>query len=210
MWSNVDKIKLQWMFQVKKTKQMICSNCELSWFCIVYRDLKTADPFIDDFSCYEVENWQDYVVGRLDNHIHLDSSSIGWGCCCLQVTYQCSSIEETMYLYDQLIPLTPIFVFSFVCYWKWNECILFSCHWVHRVQFGVDIWVMLTVDGIFLVQQQMIEPTKNLTIEFIIHLDIHLFIRIYQHQVKSTTMFNFNSINKLIKHWLTMVSFISS
>ena len=47
----------------------------------------------------------------MDNHIHLDSSSIGWGCCCLQVTFQASSFYESLYLYDQLIPLTPIFVY---------------------------------------------------------------------------------------------------
>lgn len=76
----------------------------------IYQDLKTANPFIDDFSCYEVENWEEHVEQRLDNHIHLDSSSIGWGCCCLQVTFQCSSFQESTYLYDQLIPLTPIFL----------------------------------------------------------------------------------------------------
>lgn len=76
--------------------------------------MKTANPFVDDFSCYEVENWEEHVEQRLDNHIHLDSSSIGWGCCCLQVTFQCSSFQESTYLYDQLIPLTPIFVLILV------------------------------------------------------------------------------------------------
>lgn len=46
------------------------------------------------------------------DHIHIDSSSIGWGCCCLQVTFQCSSFDESIDLYDQLIPLTPMFVSS--------------------------------------------------------------------------------------------------
>jgi hypothetical protein len=72
--------------------------------------LKTANPFEDDFSSYEVENWEKYVLTREDDHIHLDSSSIGWGCCCLQVTFQAASFYESLKLYDQLIPLTPIFV----------------------------------------------------------------------------------------------------
>ena len=35
---------------------------------------------------------------------------MGWGCCCLQVTFQAASFDESVQLYDQLIPLTPIFV----------------------------------------------------------------------------------------------------
>jgi glutamate--cysteine ligase catalytic subunit len=32
------------------------------------------------------------------------------GCCCLQMTFQAQSIEEARHLYDQLTPLTPIFL----------------------------------------------------------------------------------------------------
>lgn len=80
---------------------------------LVYRDLNTANPFSDDFSSYGVSNWEQYVPKRLDNYIHLDSASIGWGCCCLQATFQGASFEESLELYDQLIPLTPIFVLIF-------------------------------------------------------------------------------------------------
>jgi glutamate--cysteine ligase catalytic subunit len=45
-----------------------------------------------------------------DDHIHLDSTTAGWGCCCLQVTFQAESFEESTYLYDQLVPLCPIMV----------------------------------------------------------------------------------------------------
>ena len=45
-----------------------------------------------------------------DDHIHLDSTTAGWGCCCLQVTFQAESFEESIYLYDQLVPLCPIMV----------------------------------------------------------------------------------------------------
>ncbi len=45
----------------------------------------------------------------------MDSTAAGWGCCCLQVTFQAESFEESLYLYDQLLPLCPImvnFIFS--------------------------------------------------------------------------------------------------
>ncbi|CAF1500131.1 unnamed protein product [Adineta ricciae] len=76
----------------------------------IMKDTNTSDPFEDDFSSYGVENWQKYVETRQINHIHLDSSSIGWGCSCLQVTLQASSFHESLLLYDQLIPLTPLFL----------------------------------------------------------------------------------------------------
>lgn len=34
----------------------------------------------------------------------------GMGCCCLQMTFQAQSLEEARHLYDQLTPLTPIFL----------------------------------------------------------------------------------------------------
>jgi glutamate--cysteine ligase catalytic subunit len=90
-----------------KKKRIFFKNLSIE---LVYKDLNTENPFKDDFSSYEVENWEKYVETREDNHIHLDSSSIGWGCCCLQVTFQAASFNESLQLYDQLIPLTPIFV----------------------------------------------------------------------------------------------------
>ncbi|CAF0977804.1 unnamed protein product [Adineta steineri] len=77
----------------------------------ILKDLNTSNPFRDDFSSYGVSNWKDYVNNNLqDNYIHLDSSSVGWGCCCLQVTLQAQSFDESLHLYDQLIPLTAIFL----------------------------------------------------------------------------------------------------
>lgn len=80
---------------------------------LVYRDFQTSNPFHDDFSSYGVLNWEEHVQRRTEDFIHLDSSSIGWGCCCLQVTFQGASFDEATFLYDQLIPLTPIFVYFF-------------------------------------------------------------------------------------------------
>ncbi|CAM2724594.1 unnamed protein product [Rotaria socialis] len=76
----------------------------------IMKDVNTKDPFKDDFSSYGIENWQNYLLNLRDNYIHLDSSSIGWGCCCLQVTFQAACFSECLHLYDQLIPLTSIFL----------------------------------------------------------------------------------------------------
>ncbi|CAF0995553.1 unnamed protein product [Didymodactylos carnosus] len=76
-------------------------------FFTVYKDVHTADPFRDDFSDYGVPDWQKYVSCK-ERHIHLDSCLAGWGCCCLQVTFQGQSLRETLVLYDQLIPMTPV------------------------------------------------------------------------------------------------------
>merc|ERR1719199_1892715 len=40
--------------------------------------------------------------------IEMDCMADGMGCCCLQVTFQASDIDESKYLYDQLAPLAPI------------------------------------------------------------------------------------------------------
>jgi len=40
----------------------------------------------------------------------MDSTAFGLGQSCLQVTLQACNLEEAKYLYDQLIPLTPIMV----------------------------------------------------------------------------------------------------
>lgn len=43
-----------------------------------------------------------------DDHVHLDCTAFGMGCCCLQVTFQAESMNEARHLYDQLTPFTPI------------------------------------------------------------------------------------------------------
>lgn len=46
----------------------------------------------------------------MKDHIYLDCSALGFCSCSLQVTLQCLDLEETKYLYDQLVPLCPILV----------------------------------------------------------------------------------------------------
>ena len=40
--------------------------------------------------------------------IYMDSMAFGMGCCCLQVTYECSNVNHALYLHDQLHVLSPI------------------------------------------------------------------------------------------------------
>ena len=46
----------------------------------------------------------------LIDHIYMDATGFGAGCCCLQLTFQCCNIEDARRMYDALIPLGPIMV----------------------------------------------------------------------------------------------------
>ena len=69
---------------------------------LVFRDKATASPFRDQ----PMESKTDVV----NDHIHLEGFLAGWGCCCLQVTFQAQSLTECLRLHDQLLPLTGIMV----------------------------------------------------------------------------------------------------
>mmetsp|Transcript_103204 Transcript_103204/g.298575 ORF Transcript_103204/g.298575 Transcript_103204/m.298575 type:complete len:682 (+) Transcript_103204:45-2090(+) len=43
-----------------------------------------------------------------EDDIEMDCMAYGMGCCCLQVTFQCSDAAESRYLHDQLATLAPI------------------------------------------------------------------------------------------------------
>jgi len=44
------------------------------------------------------------------DHVYADAMAFGMGACCLQVTMQASNLPESLRLYDQLAPLTPLFL----------------------------------------------------------------------------------------------------
>jgi len=46
----------------------------------------------------------------LVDHIYMDASAFGMGCCCLQSTFQACNVSEARRLYDSLIPVGPILV----------------------------------------------------------------------------------------------------
>ncbi|CAF1287050.1 unnamed protein product [Adineta ricciae] len=66
----------------------------------IFRDTATPSPFCD----VTFENKSNII----DDHIHLDSSMAGLGCCCIQVIFQAESLKENLKLHDELLPLTRI------------------------------------------------------------------------------------------------------
>ncbi|GBN00316.1 Glutamate--cysteine ligase catalytic subunit [Araneus ventricosus] len=72
----------------------------------IYRDQKTPDPFLEDFSALGDDG--EGAAAALPNHVYMDAMGFGMGCCCLQVTFQACNISEARTLYDQLAPVCPI------------------------------------------------------------------------------------------------------
>ena len=46
----------------------------------------------------------------LMDHIYMDAMGFAAGCCCLQLTFQCSNVNEARQMYDALIPISPLMV----------------------------------------------------------------------------------------------------
>ena len=70
--------------------------------CVVFQDRATSSPFHD----LQFEDKIDIE----DDHIYLEGVLVGWGCSCLQVTFQAQSLHESLQLHDQLLPLTAVMV----------------------------------------------------------------------------------------------------
>ncbi|OTF69708.1 hypothetical protein BLA29_011468, partial [Euroglyphus maynei] len=90
----------------------------------IFRDQNTPSPFKENFvnalnidpididdeqkqKYEEIARERERIVSK-DDHIYMDAMGFGMGCCCLQVTFQASNINEACCLYDQLAPLCPI------------------------------------------------------------------------------------------------------
>ncbi|CAH1772328.1 unnamed protein product [Owenia fusiformis] len=74
----------------------------------VFKDTKTKEPFIEDFSVLGDDG--EAARAAKPDHIYMDCMGFGMGCSCLQMTFQACNIAEARSLYDQLTPLTPIFL----------------------------------------------------------------------------------------------------
>jgi len=68
----------------------------------IFKDINTPSPFQNKVKTDESKK------AAKDDHIYMDAMGFGMGNSCLQVTFQASSLNEALHLYDQLIPLTPI------------------------------------------------------------------------------------------------------
>lgn len=80
----------------------------------IFKDKNTPSPFIDPTIPYDRDIFSEDANAKngaaLPDHIYMDSMGFGMGCCCLQITFQATDIDEARQLYDQLAPLSPIFL----------------------------------------------------------------------------------------------------
>ncbi|EEB05961.1 glutamate-cysteine ligase Gcs1 [Schizosaccharomyces japonicus yFS275] len=78
----------------------------------IYVDKNTPQPFHDNTIPWDRDLFPEDVNARegaaLDNHIYMDSMGFGMGCCCLQLTFQTTGVDEARKLYDQLTPIAPL------------------------------------------------------------------------------------------------------
>ncbi|OQV17458.1 Glutamate--cysteine ligase catalytic subunit [Hypsibius exemplaris] len=72
----------------------------------IFKDKKTPSPFVENLA--EFNDDPETKAAVKPDHIYMDAMGFGMGCCCLQVTFQASSIDEGRFLYDQLTVLCPI------------------------------------------------------------------------------------------------------
>ena len=74
----------------------------------IFKDINTPSPFIEDLPRPQGYQHPYDTNEALPDHVYLDCMCFGMGCCCLQLTFQCSNINEGRRLYDQLAPLAPL------------------------------------------------------------------------------------------------------
>uniref|UniRef100_A0A0N5AG44 Glutamate--cysteine ligase n=1 Tax=Syphacia muris TaxID=451379 RepID=A0A0N5AG44_9BILA len=72
----------------------------------IFHDKNTPSPYIEDFSKLGIRD--EDVKSAKPDHIYMDHMGFGMGCCCLQVTFQATNVDEARWLYDQLTPITPV------------------------------------------------------------------------------------------------------
>ncbi|KAK9459996.1 glutamate-cysteine ligase-domain-containing protein [Lipomyces oligophaga] len=80
----------------------------------IFKDKLTPSPFIDPTIPFDRKIFPEDANAKdgaaLPDHIYMDSMGFGMGCCCLQITFQATDIDEARKLYDMLAPLSPIFL----------------------------------------------------------------------------------------------------
>ena len=70
----------------------------------LFKDQNTHEPFVEKFEHFHPESDE----ASKPDHVYMDAMGFGMGCCCLQVTFQASDLNEARSLYDQLAPLCPL------------------------------------------------------------------------------------------------------
>ncbi|KZP05501.1 glutamate-cysteine ligase catalytic subunit [Athelia psychrophila] len=80
----------------------------------IFADTNVQRPFVDptipwDRGIYPEDSEARNGAARPD-HIYLDATGFGGGCCCLQLTLQACSVAGARRVYDALVPIAPILV----------------------------------------------------------------------------------------------------
>ncbi|KAG1827846.1 glutamate-cysteine ligase catalytic subunit [Suillus subalutaceus] len=76
----------------------------------IFIDKRTPRPFVDPtipLQCYPEDPEAKNGVALID-HIYMDASGFGFGCCCLQLTFQSCNVGDARRMYDALVPVGPI------------------------------------------------------------------------------------------------------
>ena len=80
----------------------------------IFHDTNTPRPFIDPSIPYDRDLYPGDSEAKdgaaLPDHIYMDAMAFGMGCCCLQITFQASDLQEATRVYDALVPVAPIMV----------------------------------------------------------------------------------------------------
>ncbi|KAI6140204.1 glutamate-cysteine ligase-domain-containing protein [Pisolithus tinctorius] len=75
----------------------------------IFRDERTPQPFVDPTIPWQRDIYPEDSEAKngaaLIDHIYMDAMGFGGGCCCLQLTFQCCSVNGARRMYDALIPI---------------------------------------------------------------------------------------------------------
>ncbi|CAE6455092.1 unnamed protein product [Rhizoctonia solani] len=74
----------------------------------IYFDTNTSMPFIDSTIPWDRTALTEDHEAIAHDHIYLDTTCFGAGCCCVQITLQARNVDEAKTIYDALVPFTPI------------------------------------------------------------------------------------------------------
>ncbi|CAE6431302.1 unnamed protein product [Rhizoctonia solani] len=74
----------------------------------IYFDINTPRPFIDPTIPWDRGVSPEDHGAMKNDHIYLDTTCFGAGCCCVQITLQARNVDEAKSIYDALVPITPI------------------------------------------------------------------------------------------------------
>lgn len=78
----------------------------------IFVDKFTASPFFDPIHRCLPPSLGSTEERKCQGRIFLDSMIFGAGCCCMQVTQQLESLDQAREIYDALLPLAPLLVWS--------------------------------------------------------------------------------------------------